>query len=245
MKKIIAIAVFVFSLAALSVGFGTMTASAQEKYEAVKTPGDYMEYLNEKIEQHETLNKKTLNMNSKPAPAQEVLQKFKELPKEKQKKFVEYLNDPELMKEIMESINELKPGESLKLKGGDVTVSSSINKSNFSTMSTRWDIWHEWTHSQFGLDIMRLRAEAAYTANSSRVTGMIDGRGNVERELTAFTTLTKIRDEEFTNLGLAYGGAYYSYNIRFPNGGIQAGTVTHHVFGDEDGVIGGYVDGDL
>ncbi|WP_181351256.1 hypothetical protein [Thalassobacillus sp. CUG 92003] len=238
MKKNMKIVVaMLFSFSLMLVGFGASSVSAESESGSVNSPDDYINYLEEKMAQKSNLLSSDSELQSGQA-----LEDFKKLPKKKQEKFVDYLNDADLFEEALGRLKTINQGESVTLQNGDVVVSEtgSLGNDDVRLASTRWNMWSEYTIEMFGLDVVITRAEGSYDANSYRVLDTVSGGGYVVRQLNPTVNMDKLNETHYMSSGYAYGEVSFSYEIGTPWEGVQIGTITHYVYGDEDGYVDGH-----
>ncbi|WP_217585896.1 hypothetical protein [Lentibacillus saliphilus] len=110
--------------------------------------------------------------------ANQLLKEFKALDRVKQEKLIQYLNDPELFRALIEKSNALNAGESVALKNGDVLIRKDLTITVDEGVEEVPDLQATYyrratytvTQEIFGLKITKLSSYVRYTHNGYRVT---------------------------------------------------------------------------
>lgn len=119
MKKVLGLVLtFVLSLTVIS----SVGAEAVDN-STIQTPEDYISYLESK----ELVQSLDLNRNNGEATeASSFIEKFKNLPREKQEKFVEYISGPELLEGIVTADTPEKEQALIEKYNGDLSIGSEL-----------------------------------------------------------------------------------------------------------------------
>ncbi|MCL6709159.1 hypothetical protein M8R20_19420, partial [Pseudomonas sp. R2.Fl] len=140
MRKVLLTLLLVpFLIGGYSINTQAAEITETEDSNVIETPKDYMNYLEDNI------NNNSMEDDEKES-AKEVLDQFKELSKEDQEKFVNYMNDPDVAQDVFEADNsplaetednvDEDGEETTSLYDGDVEVTKEVNVSpQINTMS--------------------------------------------------------------------------------------------------------------
>ncbi|WP_026688367.1 hypothetical protein [Alteribacter aurantiacus] len=120
MKKIGILTVCTLTLGLISFG---ENVSAKK----VETPGDYVEYLEDKVigEQIQTFT----SHSRVDSNVQEALETFKDLPQNDQEQFLDYINDVDVLEKIWDGFEDLQSQDditSITMFDGDVEIAEEI-----------------------------------------------------------------------------------------------------------------------
>ncbi|WP_322903760.1 hypothetical protein [Paenibacillus campi] len=188
MRKIVSI-MFVF----MSFFFFISNVNAQSFQEEPNDPSTYITYLESLPEKSKVvLNDKSEN------EIQTFINQFNSLSSDKQQKLVDYLRNPEFIKEISEAQYLDTTDKNVSLFNGDVAVSSTVLYINDSSESQQEIVAkavgdsyfkyakHTATTTVFGLDIVKtsayIQVEIKQVApNTSKIVKILEGGGIVEQ----------------------------------------------------------------
>ncbi|MER8098113.1 hypothetical protein [Streptomyces goshikiensis] len=179
--------------------------------------------------------------------AAEVATQFKALPKDKQQKFVGYMNEPEHFKAFMDVANSPDGKERKVLAGGDIVIakeeatSGGANSEAVSGTAAARDMsaWHSVSDTLFGIKVTTVKLGVNYRVNGSRVTEVIGGWASH----TNFVPVTTFEHTPIKNwISSDPGNNAHSETVwtgKFT--GIGAWSCRHRVWADQDGLKDGYL----
>ncbi|MFE3496273.1 hypothetical protein ACFXOS_24895 [Streptomyces sp. NPDC059175] len=125
-------------------------------------------------------------LEAQPEPgAVETAAQFKALPKEKQERFLGYLNKPDHVEAFMDVAQNPTKGQSV-LAGGDIVISkeeansSAGSSSNSPSMlakaaSRDMSAWHSVSDTIFGVKVTTVKLGVNYRVSGKRVTAVLNG----------------------------------------------------------------------
>ena len=212
----------------------------------VSTPEDYIQYLTEK--------------GKTESDALKVKAQFQKLPSQKQKKFVEYLNDPAILKAIFSDVD---PNTNKVLYGGDVVISHTVTQEetaipakeeqregglkNIIGMITplflstadaapakkQFSLQDKRTVKSYGIIVGCYSVWLKYEASGPTVTKIIGGNGSYTNSYPC-TTITKESCDKYIYGNKAHTAVVWAVTIGIP--GLNfTGNVHHHVLGNASG----------
>lgn len=211
----------------------------------VSTPQEYIDFLVEK---------------GKTDPeALKVKGQFEKLPTKKQKRFVEYLNDPELVKALF---SDIEPNTEKKLYGGTVVIKHTLEQNEIisdapeepstglkhivgmmapcflstveaAPVKKQFQLKHTKAVEAFGINVSWYNVWLKYEAIGTKVTKIIGGNGYYSNVYPC-TGISMQSCDKYIYGNKAHTAVVWSVSIGVP--GINAtGTVHHHVLGNASG----------
>ncbi|MNW45997.1 hypothetical protein D3C74_232740 [compost metagenome] len=221
MKKFLSL----FVVLILFLGVLPYSVNAQDSL-TINTPEDYINYLKN--------NNKGLNsLNDNDSST--ILEQFTSLPKEDQQKFVDYMNDPDVIKSIF---NGIQSGKDSDLYNGDIKVRVDQDKENSTTpFATEYTPYSEIVVSTFGINIITTKVYIHYRVSEGKVTDILNGGGTVTRNWFPVVNVTIQEDKPYINSDKrsAYQTAYFTWIFIHPSLGEVVETGTHTIWGYADG----------
>lgn len=211
--------------AAVLVGLPTQATAAEVQLPS--TPQGYVAWLE--------------NKKSEPGAAETIAQ-FKALPKEKQEKFLGYLNKPDHFKALMDVANSPTAKQNV-LAGGDIVINKE--ESNSSTNSpavvadTDKSAWHSVSDTIFGVKVTTVKLGVNYRVSGSRVTQVISGWASHTNWVPALS----FDHEPIKNWISADPGNNAHSETVWTGKFVAYGTWScrHRMWADQDGFKGGYL----
>ncbi|MCM3133417.1 hypothetical protein M3629_11475 [Paenibacillus polysaccharolyticus] len=183
----------------------TANSVTSQSITGIETPEEYIAYLNQL--QDESFSVQSLRSTAV-VGSQDVnqfLNKYVNLPKNKQQQFLDYLNNPEFIRTVFSAMNGDLGSE--LLYNGDLVVTSSVHEatpaystSEISIMAVGdtkdHSLYHEHSASLFGLDFIKTRVEMSYRTtevktNSSQITKILNSNGILVQNFYPGADITK------------------------------------------------------
>ncbi|MEU3048619.1 hypothetical protein ABZ705_19285 [Streptomyces sp. NPDC006984] len=241
----------VATAAALLTPLDAGVANAAEASETpTSSPAAYINYLE----------------NTSEIGADQTLKDFKALDAIHQKRYLNYLNDPDVFEDLLEEAadgsappntkslsdtGKLSTTDSATSEGGDIVLEKETNatfvpdaplKGQLGTQALSRGTWtSHYTVSQkiFGITVTKLKAEVNYYTTGRKVTRVNWANGQV-RNFNAVVAISKGIPKAWLSGGTAYGQVTWEGSIVYKGFGIQLDKV-HRVWANHNGYQGGYL----
>lgn len=203
MKKMMT---FVMSMVLMLTLIPSVGAEAA-KNSGINTPAEYINYLEAKAGAKSKLSG-VGSVNSAQS-TDEFIEEFKNLSEEKQQKFVDYLNDPEFLKTLVNA-QSTSENKSQSFYGGDLVVSNEVvdvpqflnasSKGDFSTNAVGDSVIYAKaataTSTLFGLDFIKTRVDMSIQVTevqlyTSKVTKILSYSGSLIQNYLPGATISK------------------------------------------------------
>ncbi|WP_256987744.1 twin-arginine translocation signal domain-containing protein [Streptomyces sp. BR123] len=196
------------------------------------TPGAYVSWLQQKGG----------------AGSAETIAQFKALPKDKQERFLGYLNKPEHFKAFMDVASSTTEKQRV-LADGDIVISKEEENSNseaaaeptptaFAATRDR-SAWHSVSDTIFGIKVTTVKLGVHYRTTGNRVTKVINGWAGH----TNFVPATTFDNSPIKNW-ISANPANNAHSETVWTGkfvGFGSWSCRHRVWADQDGFKGGYL----
>ncbi len=220
MKKLLGL-FLAFALLVALVPFNGF-AQAQSITE-INTPKDYINYLKSKVDASIAPNEVRSST--------QVLHQFTSLSSQNQQKFVDYLNNPDVIKFILDN-----QGANAAGFGGDVKVTvNSHNNEEISLAANKYYRENEATSTVLGIDIIKSKVYIEWEVEDSKITKILNSGGLVTRNWWPFVDIKVTNDKPYISNNVAYQTSYFAWNFVHSKLGALIGTVTHKIWGYHDG----------
>lgn len=219
MKRFISMLI-AMSMFLLAIPFSASAAAVETQ--EINTPEDYIQWLS---------NSPSLNST---AEQSDIIEKFKGLSYDRQQKFIDYLNDPEVIGSIYEAA---LTGNDTMLQNGDIKVTFKESEPKITPQATVYRASHNVVMEIFGITLISMETYVQYrvagTSNSNlKITEILNGGAMVTRNWYPTANITIDKDSPYISANKAYQTAYYHWNFVHEIFGFQIGTQTHKVSGD-------------
>ncbi len=256
-KVLLTLLLVPFLIGGYSINTQAAEITETEDSNVIETPKDYMNYLEDNI------NNNSMEDDEKES-AKEVLDQFKELSKEDQEKFVNYMNDPDVAQEVFEADNsplaetegnvDEDGEETTSLYDGDVEVTKEVNVSpQINTMSAyslakasaAKIVTHKATyrsiHRLMGINVLTTQSYVRYYSDGKKVTKILDAGGVVIKNWYPAIRLNKSEKKPYINSAKtrAYETVIWEWNFVHKSLGLVMGTREQRVYGTYNGYQGG------
>ncbi|WP_162602600.1 hypothetical protein [Streptomyces spongiicola] len=180
-----------------------------------------------------------LEAKSEPGAAETIAQ-FKELPAEKQKKFIGYLNAPDHFEAFMDAVESPAAKRSV-LADGDIVIDREEEGGVVSARGTAGDksVWHSVSDTIFGVKVTTVKLGVNYRTTATRTTKVYGGWASH----TNWVPALKFEHSPIRNwISADPGNNAHSETVwkgEFAVYGVWS--CRHRVWADQDGFKGGYL----
>ncbi|MFC7559830.1 hypothetical protein ACFQY3_14190 [Paenibacillus farraposensis] len=197
------------------------TSKTQQQIE-INSPSDYIHWLKGQ------------------AGAEETLEQFSKLSEADQDKFIKYLNDVEVQKQVLKAFAS---EQDVKLYGGDIVVShkkGDASSSRVTPMAQNYTV-HDSSYGRFmGVNVSELMSTVTYRVEGARgsqkITAVLSGIGLVVHNYNPLVDISVSSESPYTSADrqYAYIVNYFKHSYR-GTGGMTYGTIKHTLSGDTQG----------
>jgi hypothetical protein len=221
MKKLLSVMLCI--CLCLSVG---VTAFAHGDNNALTVDG-YKQWLSTTSTKADTLDSNRLEM----------LMAFESLGEKQQELFVSYLNDKQLMSEIMEAFMNDEPST---FANGNIIITSVESIPNV-IAKAQTKASHTRTISFLGIDVVQVQNYVTYNHTSTTITGIVKGGMVTVKNYTPFLGISYSNSTTYYTSTRAYHVADLTCSFLFENSGIVYGSAEFGVYGTPSGGVGYWV----
>lgn len=177
-------------------------ASTEIQTKKIETPNDYIMWFEKEIEKNENIEQK------------DALKQFKQLSKEQQNKFISYLNNEELLKEVIDAFNN---NESKTMYDGDIVIEVEmtelvVQKEDMMQFSELLQANYKKWVTFLGVNIFEVTAWVRYNHDGEKVTSILGSNHLVSRN---YNPLLDHSWSEITRWGVGTSTAHSSRDITF------------------------------
>lgn len=233
------ISLIVMSLLFFFVALAPSANAETQQTSSLSKPENYIEYLNN-YSLDDAYDSGVTDINlAKQAVLQAKVTKdqFEKLPKEKQKKYLEIISNPQKLAHIFRGEIE-KLGEDAKYVSFE--KSKTETSTPISTFASSRTITQEGTLSAFGISWTKYRIEGKYEYNSGGATRALRTYAVVAYHYNPAITTDKTSETGYVSNGHYYGDAVFNFKLGVGIGIIQVGNVYIGIEGNEIGKYYGY-----
>lgn len=196
---------------------------------------------------------KWLEIKSEESEDKTVLEQFNKLKWSDKQRFVNYITDPDVLKQIISV--DLKPGESKSLYNEDITVSLNVNSDKIipgnveaaGLQSVQNVCEHtvvgDYDGHLLGIKVISFRLEMKYKHNESRILSLTDYKALTTRcWLPASIEYTNKNAHIENSVKRAYYECDVQFYYTFKELGLVVGAANAGIWGDCDCVFGSWYD---
>ncbi|MFD8512829.1 hypothetical protein ACFV27_17350 [Streptomyces antimycoticus] len=214
----------------LAAAPGTAAAESIPAPEA-SSPAAYVAYLTEKAAAGDTR-------------AQEVANQFKELPAEKQNRFLELINDPAPTQALVEEADKAPEGTAARsaLADGDVVIERVGETGEQAETASYRDMWASYTvyDTIFGIKVTKVSIRTNYQVKGKDTTKVYPGSATHYNYVPA-ASFSNSPVKEWISSPPADNAQSETVWTATWTGGIGSWTARERVWGDYRGFVGGYL----
>lgn len=217
---------FVMSVA-LVLGISVGASGVNGAENPLATPESYAQYLsNYDREEATRLGVDPLYVDQAVQDARDALEDFKALSIEDQKRLLNYMQSPTMLKQ---SFTDAK-----------VQKRESFSNSSIQPQANTRLVNHEYTMSLLGIDWTIYVVDGKYEYDKKGATKELGAKGYVKRNLNPLVQTSKTSEYDEVDRGVYVGTAVFDYKIGPLKGlSYQIGSAYCRVTGDKDGKTGG------
>jgi hypothetical protein len=172
--------------------------------------------------------------------SEKTLEQFSKLSESEQEKFIEYINDPAVNKELLDAMASSK-GEKVSLYGGDIVVrQKSITPGEISIRQADYVVYQVATSTVFGVDVVQIRESVEYrvkgTPGNQTISEILNGGGRVDKYWVPLGKMDVKDDKGYVSSGnRAVQHSVFTTSFVHPKLGLTVNTNDLTVYGNIKG----------